>query len=462
MGGGTILVSDGPGEQRVAVLDADGALLSLLIHRSSRSEAGAVVLGRVTGRLPDGSAAFVDIGEAAAGFLNASDAKGLGGLPPEGAAVMVQVAHAARRGKGARLTADVSFATDRLAFSPLRPGVAASARLPRPDAKRLAALVRGWLAEGDGAASGASGEGAVVRTAAAQAPEAALRADLEVLRAQWAVIRAAAAQHRPPPRRLSPPPDLLGQAVALCPQPEAVRVEGATVPAALRQRHPALAPLMKACAGDLFAVEGVDEQVDAALLPDVPLPCGGTLRIEPTAALVAVDVDAGPAPAAVANAEAVGALARQLLLRGLSGTVVLDAIPDRADRTRATLVAALRQALEDDPAAPYVAGATRLGLVEISRPRIAPPLADVLCAADGRLSVETVALGALRRVLREAAAVPAGRPSLTVAPAVADALRGPLAAALAEAEARLHRPLVFAADAGFDRERVEVAMIAAR
>ncbi|EKV27275.1 hypothetical protein C882_1777 [Caenispirillum salinarum AK4] len=444
--GGSILVSDGPGESRAAILDDGGRLVALFLHRAHRAEAGSVHLGRVTGRLPDGSAAFVDIGEPDAAFLNAPDARVLGGLPAEGAAVVVQVRHAARRGKGARLTADVSFSTPLLAYGPLRPGVAASGKLAKDRAKALTALLRG-LAE--------KGEGLVARTAAADAAPEALGADLARLRAEWTLIDKARATAGPVPRRLSPPPDLLAEALARWPEPDAIVFEGATVPAQARRRHPALSDIMEAARPDLFLREGADEQVEAALSPRVPLPCGGALVIEPTAALVAVDVDAGPAAPSAANAEAVAVLARQLEVRGLAGHVVVDFIPDRRDPRRRDLIALLKQALEDDPAAPYVAGVSPLGLVELSRRRAAPPLADLLCDADGRLSAETVALAALRRVLREAEALPGGAPVLEAAPQVIEALRGPLRAALAEAEARLYRPLTLRARDDLARDRVE-------
>lgn len=121
------------------------------------------------------------------------------------------------------------------------------------------------------------------------------------------------------PRRLSPPPDPLAEALERWPEPDAIVFEGATVPAQARSRHSAFTDIMEAARPDLFVREGVDEQVEAALSPRVALPCGGALHIEPTAALVAVDVDAGPAPPTVANAEAARALARQLEVRGLAG-----------------------------------------------------------------------------------------------------------------------------------------------
>lgn len=167
-------------------------------------------MGRVLGRLPDGSAAFVDIGAADAAFLNAADARVLGGLPAEGATVLVQVRHAARMGKGARVTADVSLSTPLLAYGPLRPGVAVSGKVAKDRGAELKALLRGLAKKS---------EGLVARTAAADATPEALEADLASLRADWAAIEAGRAAEGAVPRRLSPPPDLLAEALGRWPEP---------------------------------------------------------------------------------------------------------------------------------------------------------------------------------------------------------------------------------------------------
>lgn len=445
---GRILVSDGPGERRVAVLDDSDRLRALYVHRTHLAEAGSLHLGRVTGRLPDGSAAFVDIGDPEPAFLNARDARALGSLPPEGAAVLVQVRHAARHGKGARLTTVPLLQGRRLGYRPIRPKGMPAVEWEGDSVRFIKNTVRPWLSQK---------EGARVRLAALALAPDALAAELDALRARWTAAEAAA-KAATPPHRLSPPPDLLTQALDRWPQPEVIEFEGAQVPLAVRKAHPDLADRMEAVSGDLFLTSGVAEQIEEALRPDVPLPCGGTLRIEPTAALVAADVDAGPAAPGRANAEAAAALARHLELRGLAGIVVVDFVPDPDDFRSRRLSKAVDAALAEDPALPQVAGWTRLGLLELTRRRGAPPLADLLCDSAGRLSAETVALEALRRALREAAASPAGRPLLQAAPEVVDALRGPLREALAEAEARLHRPLALEAVAAFARDRVETLM----
>ncbi|SOE01406.1 ribonuclease E/G [Caenispirillum bisanense] len=435
-----ILVSDSPGERRAAVLDGAERVVAVFHARTGDAEVGSLHLGRVTGRLPDGRAAFVDIGgDGPPGFLNATDVRG--GLPAEGAAVIVQVTAEARREKGPRLTAKLSFTDSVLAYTPHRPGVSVSSKLPA-DLRDILRIALSALLD--------PGEGAVVRTGAT-GPE--LPASLDAHRAAWKAAQAAAETGRPP-LRLSPPADGLADALALCPDPEEIVFDHAPALTAARRAHAALAGRMRAEGRDLFAQEGVDEAIEQALQPVVPLPCGGRLVIEPTAALVAVDVDAGPAAPAVANTEAMAELVRQLDLRGLAGMIVCDVVPDQADRSRRGLLEDLRLRLAGTAVPTHIAGVSRLGLVELRRDRGRAPLAERLGDGSGRLSDASLALAALRRAVWQAAAEPGGGPLvLTLAPAVAEAAR-PF---LAEAEARLHRPVVLDPRPDCPRKRVEIA-----
>lgn len=442
---GRILISDSPGERRAAVLDADDVLRLVIHARLGMAEAGSLHLGRVTGRLPSGGAAFVDIGSGVPGFLNAGDYPG--GLPAEGATVVVQVAAEARRGKGARLTAKVSFTDDCLAYTPQRPGANVSSKLPAETRARLHGLLAALLRPG---------EGAVVRTGATAD---GLPASLAAHRAAWQVVQARAAGAMAP-LRLSPPPDVLAAALDTCPAPAEIVFDHRLALTAARAGHPALAAVMTAEERDLFAHEGIDEAIEAALLPEVPLPGGARLIIEPTAALVAVDVDAGPLSPAEANAAAAAALVGQLDLRGLAGQIVCDFVPDPRDKGRRHLLETLRRRLAAAVLPTHLAGVSPLGLVELRRDRGPVPLADLLGDGHGGLSAATIALAALRRAVWQGRAQPAGGPLALEAPvAVVTALRGPLAPALAEAEARLCRPLRLIDRPDLPPERVEVVSL---
>lgn len=160
---------------------------------------------------------------------------------------------------------------------------------------------------------------------------------------------------------------------------------------------------------------------------EVPLPGGGRLLVSPLPALTAVDVDSGGADPAAVNRAALPAFARQMKLRDLAGPILLD-LAGLSVKQRAGLEAPLRAALADD-ALVQLLGLGPLGLFEMRRARIHPPLHEVL---GERALARGLAL--LRRAAREAAHAPHRRLSLHAPRAVLDALRA-LPDALVEYEA---------------------------
>ncbi|MFN3846292.1 MAG: ribonuclease E/G [Paracoccaceae bacterium] len=129
-----------------------------------------------------------------------------------------------------------------------------------------------------------------------------------------------------------------------------------------------------------FAEHGVDALIEALLHPRVDLTGGGHMMIEPTRALVAVDVNTGPdtSPAASlkVNIAAVRDLPRQLRLRGLGGQIVVDFAP-MSKKDRAILDQVVKAAFKGDGEA-NLAGWTTLGLYELTRKRDRLPLAEVI------------------------------------------------------------------------------------
>ncbi|HRQ82237.1 MAG TPA: ribonuclease E/G, partial [Azospirillaceae bacterium] len=117
--------------------------------------------------------------------------------------------------------------------------------------------------------------------------------------------------------------------------------------------------------------------------PQVALPNGGRLIIEPTAALTAVDVDGGAGDALSVNLAAADELARQLRLRNLGGVVMADFIRLKARGDQEKLLARLRAAVADDPMQTDVYGLTRLGLAEMTRARRGRSLAETLADFEG-------------------------------------------------------------------------------
>ena len=170
--------------------------------------------------------------------------------------------------------------------------------------------------------------------------------------------------------------------------------------------------------------DAIESMIADLVAASCPLPGGATLHVWPTPALTALDVDLGAATAAraikaaaqvAANRAVLPAIARQIRLRSLGGAIVID-FGGLTARRRPILKPALDAALADDPAGPRCLGFTALGLAEIVRPRIHPPLHELLSSAHGR------ALAALRACEQEALTMPGRRPQLHVAPALAAAL----------------------------------------
>jgi Ribonuclease G/E len=172
-----------------------------------------------------------------------------------------------------------------------------------------------------------------------------------------------------------------------------------------------------------------DDAVEAAIEllsePVCPLPGGARLSVYPTPALTALDVDLAGlsgdrrgkhASQAAANRALLPALARQIRLRDLSGAILVD-LAGLTTRKRAALAGDFIAALAADPLAPRFLGFTALGLAEILRPRIHPPLHEL------QSGPHAAGLMALRHLARQIAAVPHRNPALRASPEIATALR---------------------------------------
>lgn len=202
-------------------------------------------------------------------------------------------------------------------------------------------------------------------------------------------------------------------------------------PVALAERLQAFAPGVAVTEG-AAAREAADLAEEAALAIEHPMPGGGSLAIEPTRALVAVDVDLGERggtrgrAAAQANLTAIRMAARLLRLKALGGLVVLDLVGEGGDGR--TLAEIARQAFEPDGPGVVIGPVSRLGLLQLALPHRRRPVAEQLCEADGRLSAASWANRLARSLAREAEADRGARLGVSCAPAVLDALQPALAA----------------------------------
>jgi Rne/Rng family ribonuclease len=378
-----------------AALLEDGRLAEVdLLDEAAEDVRGQIRLGRVRTIDRELGAAFVDCGLAADAWLGARDARfvvGAGRDAPiermlsEGQGVLVQVRRGPVGGKAPQVTGDVALAGMYLVLRPRRRDVALPARLARTPAA---------AGQRERAARLFPGIGVVLRRGASLASDAELLAELARLRDRWQQIEAAASAATPPARLHADDPLQRLLLDRLAPELERIVVgDQATLVRArtwLGKWQPALADRLVSLP-DPFEATGVAEQLEEALQPSVPLAGGGSLIIEATAAFTAIDVNGGGRRALEANLGAAAEIARQLRLRRIGGTVVVDFIDLPARAARARVVDALRAALADDPEPVQVFAMSRFGLVEISRRRSGPSLAEMLgrrcptCAGAGTL-----------------------------------------------------------------------------
>jgi Ribonuclease G/E len=212
---------------------------------------------------------------------------------------------------------------------------------------------------------------------------------------------------------------------------------------------PALAAQLRPAFGARIATvsvafdDGLADEIAALSQQELLLPGGMRASVQPTPALVAIDLDMGaategrlPKPAAqlAANLGAVPELARQIRLRNLCGAILID-LAGMSSKRRALLGPALTGALSADPLRPRFLGFTALGLAEIVRPRVHPPLHELLSGPHA------AGLAALRAIARESAAAPHAHWGLSAAPDVVDALERD-SVALPDLARRTGRPLI--------------------
>jgi len=212
---------------------------------------------------------------------------------------------------------------------------------------------------------------------------------------------------------------------------------------------PALVALLRPALGDRITMarglleEEVAGQIEALGAPELSLPGGMRATIHPTPALVAIDMDTAAATTGrqpkgamqlAANRAALPELARQIRLRNLSGAILID-LAGMSPKRRRGLGPVLSEALAPDPLQPRFLGFTSLGLAEILRARVHPPLHELLAGPHA------AGLLAVRELAREAATAPHLALRLVAAPDVIESLERD-DVALADLARRTGRPLI--------------------
>jgi ribonuclease G len=448
-----LFIATGPGEWRAALVEGEEAV-ELFVERGEGEAAGSLHLGRVRRLVPALAAVHVDIGGARPAFLPQSEIVPRGTRLDEGARVLVQVRREAQGGKAARVTTALRLRGRHVELVLGRPGLVAADKLPAEERERL----------NEALAHGESGIGFAIIEAG---PIDALLAEMARVRERWHDLRDRAARLEPP-RRLDPPQSLAAALAARLPLPPShIAVDD---PAALPEIRAAFPEAEAANSPEMSWPIDLDAAFERALAPSLAL-AAGWLHIEATQAAVLIDVDSGTPEtgartgslgrtALAVNLAAAREIARQLRLRNLGGGIVVDFVGLEGTGARARVRAALAAALAADPAGPQILGWTRLGHLELVRPRRGRPLAESLLEPrSGGMAVKTpltVAHEALRALAHEERARPGRRWRLLVASEVAAALAGPAADALSALERRLGRPIAVMPEPGRARERFEI------
>jgi len=341
---GRIVLLDTLGDRPAAALVVDGRLEDLILDPVDDTPLTGAIYRAVADRPMKGQGGLFVKLPSGSGFLRQTS-----GIAP-GQRLLVQVTGPAEAGKALPVTTRLLFKSRYAIVTPGAPGLNVSRRIKDEDDRAaLGALAADVMAEAPDAM------GLILRSACAAAEEDEIAADIAEMRALAEAVLA----------DLDGSPELL--------------VEGAGAHETAWRDWADPAPDAVVEGG--FADHGVIEMIDALRTPRVDLTGGGHMMLEPTRALVAVDVNTGPdtSPAASlkVNIAAARDLPRQLRLRGLGGQVVVDFAPI-PKKDRAILDQVIRAAFKFEAAETNLAGWTTLGLYEMTRKRDRLPLADLL------------------------------------------------------------------------------------
>jgi ribonuclease G len=343
---------------------AGGELVELVEEpRQSQGAPGSLYVGRVVRHVPSLRGAFVELGLERPALLDVDK-----NPPSEGSALAVQIIEAASGDKGARVSRRLTLEGHYVVFIPGGKGVSVSRRVGGEAIRRRLQETAGSVKQ--------AGEGLIVRAAAVDAPAGAVAKEIAALRGRWESVAGTLKTAEPPACVVDDGDGLARLLRRFAAAPRFVFDDRAT--ARLAERAAArlgLSPAIETEAdGRLFDRHGIADILASAQMAKLPLPSGGRLFIETTAAVTAIDVDSGGAingadAALRTNLEATAEIARQIRLRDLGGVIVVDFLKTPARTTRGRVESAMRRAVEADRISIQVLGWTRAGLFEMIRTR---------------------------------------------------------------------------------------------
>jgi len=416
-------------ELRVALVDGQ-KLYDLDIEAGFREQKKAnIYKGRITRIEPSLEAAFVEFGAERHGFLplkeiakeyfidsNMSSRSSIKELIKEGTEVIVQVDKEERGNKGAALTTMVSLAGRYLVLMPnnARAG-GISRRIEGDERAQIREALQGVVIP--------NGMGIIVRTAGIGRSTEELQWDLDYLLQLWTSITEASVT-RPAPFLILQESNVILRAIR-----DYLRQDIDTVLIDTKDAYNyALDFVQKVMPGyqnkiklyedtvPLFNRYQIETQIETAFQREVKLPSGGSIVIDPTEALVSIDINSSRATkggdieetAFNTNMEAAEEIARQLRLRDMGGLIVIDFIDMNQAKHQREVEACIKDATDSDRARVQIGRLSRFGLLEMSRQRLRPSLGETSgivcprCNGHGTIrDVKSLSLAILRLIEEE-------------------------------------------------------------
>jgi len=476
-------------EVRVAIMSGDTLDTYQLAVAEAGLSRGNIYRGVVGNINPALNAAFVDFGAERDGMLPAHDvvAAAFHRSPPSGESspridrilerghsLVVQVTKDPVGSKGAALTTNVSFAGRYLVLTPFEETRGISRKVEDDD-------IRAEMREQAAKLDVPQGCGIILRTNALGQTKAVLKADLAALLRLWKRVQAEAAKGKGP-RLLYSDQDIVVQALRdlLDSSIEEVLVDDDEVFARAEAYMRASMPRAKTRLVryiermPLFSKFNVEPQIEGIYSRTVQLPGGGSIVIDPTEALTAIDVNSGKASHGASheesiyavNLEAAAEVARQLRLRDIGGLVVVDFIDMRSRKHQHAIEKAMRDAMKADKARSTVGRISPNGLLEINRQRVKQALAlrthrpCPTCSGTGIIpSPEFVSLRLLRRVEARAADGSLKAVRVGLHPELADALQNDRRQEIAALEREFDITIEINATTSFHRSEESVEWV---
>ncbi|MCQ4320273.1 ribonuclease E [Stutzerimonas stutzeri] len=418
-----------PEELRVALVDGQ-RLFDLDIESGAREQKKAnIYKGKITRVEPSLEAAFVDFGADRHGFLPLKEISreyfkkapegrvNIKEVLSEGQEVIVQVEKEERGNKGAALTTFISLAGRYLVLMPNNPRAGGiSRRIEGEERNELREALNGLNVPAD--------MGLIVRTAGLGRSSEEMQWDLDYLLQLWSAVKEAS-QDRAAPFLIYQESNVIIRAIRDYLRQDIGEVLIDSVEAQdealsfIQQVMPQYASKIKLYEDSvpLFNRFQIESQIETAFQREVKLPSGGSIVIDPTEALVSIDINSARATrggdieetALQTNLEAAEEIARQLRLRDIGGLIVIDFIDMTPAKHQRAVEEKVREALEADRARIQVGRISRFGLLEMSRQRLRPSLGETSgivcprCNGQGIIrDVESLSLAILRLIEEEA------------------------------------------------------------